>query len=502
MSSRLDIELTSSRPDGTWTWRKAGAKLPKGEVSGDVVPDGVSVGDVVKADADVLTDGVVILSITAPKARKADRFEKLEVIGTRRDEPLVTQTLAPKGRGDGRGRGRRDGERRGRREDGEGRDRRPRGERSERGERSDRPRRPAPEPRPKPKRLRPGRTHRNAVLETLAPEQRPIAEQVLRGGVPAVRQAVDQQNEKNRAAGLPEIHGDELVALAEGLLPKLRAADWRDKAESALKLLAELDLRDLRSVVVAADQGARDDESRSLAQQLREGLTRRVEEEHATWLKDLTETLAEGRVVRALRLSSRPPKAGAPIPAELIERLTTLTSENLTRENSQDRWAMVIDALAYSPIRGQVTPTETHAEPSDALKTAVAKVASRVPQIAALFGIDASAAPKRKRPSKPKASKPTAPKADKPQPAATAEAGEQRPAEAVEAPADAVETPVEATETPAPAPAPAEAVEAATEAAGEESAPEVAEVAEVPAEAQVEDVAAEAAGEDSAPAED
>ena len=280
MSSRLEIELTSARPDGTWTWRKAGAKLPKGEVSGDVVPDGVSVGDVVKADADVLIDGVVILSITAPKARKADRFETLEVVGTRRDEPLVTQTLAPKGRGDGRGRGRRDGERRGRREDGEGRegrDRRPRAERGERGERGERPRRPAPEPRPKPKRLRPGRTHRNAVLETLAAEQRPIAEQVLRGGVPAVRQAVDQQNEKNRAAGLPEIHGDELVALAEGLLPKLRAADWRDKADSALKLLDELDLRDLRSVVVAADQGARDDESRALAQQLGEGLTRGVE---------------------------------------------------------------------------------------------------------------------------------------------------------------------------------------------------------------------------------
>ena len=157
------------------------------------------------------------------------------------------------------------------------------------------------------------------MLETLAPEQRPIAEQVLLGGVPAVRQAVDQQNEKNRAAGLPEIGGDELVALAEGLLPKLRSAEWRDRADSAVKLLEELDLRDLRSVVVAADQGARDDESREIATQLREGLTRRVDEEHTTWLAELATTLADGRIVRALRLSSRPPKAGAPIPAELFE---------------------------------------------------------------------------------------------------------------------------------------------------------------------------------------
>ena len=56
-------------------------------------------------------------------------------------------------------------------------------------------RRPDPIPeRPKPKRLRPGRTNRNAVLDEVAPEMRPIAEQVLKGGVPAVREAVAEQN--------------------------------------------------------------------------------------------------------------------------------------------------------------------------------------------------------------------------------------------------------------------------------------------------------------------
>ena len=62
---------------------------------------------------------------------------------------------------------------------------------------------------------------------------------------------------------------------------------------------------------------------------------------------------------------------------------------------------MVIDALAFSPVRTAVTPEAVPTEPSDALKAAVAKVASRVPHIAALFGIDVSAAPKRKRPPKP-----------------------------------------------------------------------------------------------------
>jgi hypothetical protein len=227
-----------------------------------------------------------------------------------------------------------------------------------------------------------------------------------------------------------------LVALAEGLLPKLRTADWRDKADNALAILDELDLRDLRSVVGAADTYARDDEARSLAQQLRDGLNRRVEEEHAAWLAELSQTLTEGRIVRALRQSSRPPKAGAPLPSELSTRLTAATLENLTLETSQDRWAMVVDALAFSPVRTAVTPPAVPAEPSDALKAAVAKVATRVPHIATLFGIDASAAPKRKRPPKPASAEvPPPPPAPEPVAAADVEADAPEPDEVELAPA-------------------------------------------------------------------
>ena len=119
---------------------------------------------------------------------------------------------------------------------------------------------PAPEPKPKPKRLRAGRTHRAAVLASLPEEQRPVAEQVLRGGIPAVRQAVEKQNEANKVEGKPEISSAPLVALAEQLVSPLRTAEWHDKADAALADVAELDLRDLRSVVVAADAAARDED--------------------------------------------------------------------------------------------------------------------------------------------------------------------------------------------------------------------------------------------------
>ena len=102
MSRRLEIELTSERPDGTWTWRKAGAKEPKGEMSASVLPSGSKVGDVLRAEAEFLLDGIEITSIIPAKAaRKAP--ELLQVVGSGRSEPgVTTQLVERKGRGDRR----------------------------------------------------------------------------------------------------------------------------------------------------------------------------------------------------------------------------------------------------------------------------------------------------------------------------------------------------------------------------------------------------------------
>jgi len=305
---------------------------------------------------------------------------------------------------------------------------------------------PAPEPKPKAKRLRAGRTHRNAALAALPAEQKPIAEQVLRGGIPAVRQAVEKQNETNKAEGKPEISPAPLLQLAEQLMPSLRSAEWRDKAEAALADLPELDLRDLRSVVVAADAGARDDETRALAEQLKAGLAQRVESEQAAWLTEITELLAGGRAVRALRVSSRPPKAGAPLPAELSTKLAEAAAASLTPETGQDRFATVLDALAFSPVRTQVTPAGIPAEPTPELLAAVKKVAARLPQIAALFGIEATVPSKARSGAKPRPPKPALGDAGAAKEAATADDAPQ----AEDVSASALVEPVVEAETPAP----------------------------------------------------
>ncbi|MFV0315764.1 MAG: hypothetical protein ACK5O2_02235 [Microthrixaceae bacterium] len=385
MSRRLEIELTSARPDGSWTWRAAGAKQPKGDLDGALLPDGVTVGSVLRVEAEFMVDGIEITSVLPDKAPRKEA-QTLEILGSGRDEPLVTTQLAPKGRG----RGGRRGDRRG----GEGR-----GGSARRGERSG----PRPDPvprRPEPKRLRPRRTHRDAALEEVPVEQRPIAEQVLRGGIPAVRDEARKQNEAAKKENRPEIPVDQVVSMAEKLLPKLRAAEWLDRAEAAKADLEELDLRDLRSVVVAAEAGARTEEARALRDELTTGLTRRVDEEHRTWISDMEANLDAGRFVRALRLSSRPPKAGTPLPPELAQRLIDAVSAGLDARTKQELYAAALDALSFSPVHAKVTPAGKPAEPGEELLEAARRVADKSSAVAALFGVDpseANAARKRRK---------------------------------------------------------------------------------------------------------
>ena len=405
MGRRIEVELTSQRDDGSWTWRAAGARQPKGELSGGLLYEGAKVGDVFKVEAEFLLDGIEVTEVFAPKKKK-ERTDLLEMKSRPlRDDELVTTQRS--NRGDRRGgRGRDDRRRRGR----DDREDRNNGERQTR-------RPDTAEQRPKPKRLRPRREHRDALLAEVGDEHRPIVEQVIRDGMPGVRAAIEKQNEEAKAAGKPEIDAAPILAIAERNLSKARLAEWLDRADAALANMAELDLRDLRSVVVAGNDIARDDESRALADQLKAGLDERVEADHQNWLSDLESAITDGRVVRALRLSSRPVKAGAPLPPDLASTLAGQTAEALASDVGQDRWATVLDALAYSPVRGAVTPSGIPSEPGNDLLDAVKRLSDRVPAIAELFGIDpatVSRSARRRRSGRRDGNRSTANRSDRP----------------------------------------------------------------------------------------
>jgi hypothetical protein len=483
MPRRIDVELTSARDDGTWTWRAAGARQPKGVVPSSLLYPDAKVGDVVAAEADFDIEGITITSVTPPKA-KAGRAGLLEVAsgdddfqpvitnwkeraGGRDRDPYGERTAGgdgrggrggPGGGGGGGGRGGPGGDRGGNRGGprptadwrakvtppapaGGGAERGERGGRGGRGgergagggrdrdrDRGGRPRqdaglgaggptndrrggqRPAREggaPRrdrpdrgpggaagdsgasakPRPKRLSPANTHRAAVLESLSPEQRPVAEQVLRGGIPAVRRAIEEQNKTAKDAGQPEIKPGPLVALAEELLPKLKTAEWRDRAEAAMADVDEIGLRDLRSVVSGADAAARDDETRSLASSLREALDRRVKKQQDDWIGEITSALDDNRLVRALRVASRPPDPSMRFPSELAQRLAGTASEAMAADTPPERWAALLEAVAASPVRTTVKPAALPENPGEALLQAARQQAGRIPALTILLGI-------------------------------------------------------------------------------------------------------------------
>ncbi|MFM2234617.1 MAG: hypothetical protein RL296_276 [Actinomycetota bacterium] len=415
MSKRIDIELTSNRGDGTWTWRAAGAKTPKGTLNGSILDAGAKTGDTIKVEAEFDLDGVEILSLVKTK-EKAIRGNLLQILGSEKEFQPVTQKLADKSKDrkpkrDGDRKPRRDGDKRPPREGAEG-------EKS--GDR--RPRRPSftapPElpKRPAAKRLKPKRVHRAAVLDTLPVEQRGVAERALTGGIKAVRDAVKEQNEQLKKEGKPLVPADGLISMAQELLPKLRVAEWLDKAEAAKADIELLDLRDLRQVVVGADDPmvVRDETTRSLAAELKAALKTRQEFEQTRWLEDIKSALAVSRVIRALKISSEPPKAGQPFPADLGAQLATAASASLASETAPDRFSAVLEAIAFSPVRGQVKLAAAPPTTNEAMLSTVKRVAPLVPQIASVFGITVTPGANSPRPLRP--TRPVRPKG-KPAPA-------------------------------------------------------------------------------------
>ena len=436
MSRRIEVELTSARPDGTWTWRAAGAREPRGVVDAGLLPQNAKVGDVLRADADVDVDGISITSILPPKEARKEP-ERIELLTPSGDFEPVTQTLhgpLDRPRREPRGRDR-------------DRDRRPRpeGDRPDR----DRPSRAATGRRCRAPTAREPMTDRRAIAPTAAgpsrgasaapaPSVGPVPSEPPGPSVPPALRYRSSRPVRNRsgcdpaaaiatrcsasfrpsssrspsrssaAASPPCVKPSRSRTNAYAprasprsrprtwwrwpriSCPACRVAEWLDRAEAAEHDLDDLDLRDLRSVVAAADDPvvARDEGSRELAARLKDGLANRQEKEHQDWLADIDAALGVGRTVRALRLSSRPPKAGVRFPPELGSRLATATATSLTPDASSDRWVAVLEALAYSPVRTSVAVVGVPASVGDDLKGTVTRLAGLLPDIARQFGVE------------------------------------------------------------------------------------------------------------------
>ena len=395
MSQRLEVMLTSRRPDGVWTWRAAGARHPKGVLEAELLPADAAVGDVLRVEAEVSVDGIAVRQVLPPKTDRPPP-ERVEHIGTQRFTEGVTGP--DKFTGDGRERSerRRGGDRRrdGGRRSGGGDSGRPQRDGGRPQRDGGRPQRRGPEGRRRgdgPQRLprlRPASTHRDAWLATLVPERKVLAERLANEGIRAVRQAVQQSGSPSASgdeAAQSENAAEEQIALVEELFSALRVADWRDRAEAARGVCDDVDLRDLRSVVAGAAQGAVDPEMHALAEELTRKLAARVDREHSAWIADMGALLGKGRVVTALRVSHRPPKAGTPLPESLATSLREAATGELHADSDDDHWVRMLEAAAQSPVRLVLTPRSLPAEPSERLLRAVRRFGDRLPALLAEF---------------------------------------------------------------------------------------------------------------------
>jgi len=379
MATRIDIEVTSDRGDGTYTWRAAGAKQPKGVFEQALLPAGASVGDVLRAEAEFTVDGPELIALVAPKAAKVDTIERLEIIGTQQPTEAVTTQLAKKGRGrDNRRGGGRGGDRGPRGRDGgdRGGGRGNKGGGGRGGGRRNQ--------------LKARREHRQAWIDTLPDTRKPVAEQLMHEGRDGVSGALARQNKAAVADGREAIDIGPIMRIADELAPGLAIATWKDQAAAALAEIDSADVREIRKVVVAGDEFATDSGVAETQTSLRSKLSTRVDKDQGAWSRELREALTEGRVVRALRQSGRPVKAGVPLPLDLVEQLTTAATEALGPEEEPHRWTMVLEALAGSPVRRLVTPEAKpeDGDSDDELLDTVDRLAHLLPGIAALFDIE------------------------------------------------------------------------------------------------------------------
>lgn len=409
MANRIDIELTSARGDDSYTWRAAGARQPRGVVGESLLPPGAKVGDVLRAEIEVELDGITVVSVLPPKEKSPVRG-RIELLHSPAEAPGVTTVLAS--RGDRRRRPRRErpgAERAGSETTASRRDAREGGRRrTERGPRPGPGRRPggvsdgeeggdrskgrgraatAPgkQERRTAARFAPGRAHREELLHELTPEQRPIAERLAEGGLPAVRKALAEERARAQAEGRPVGSGEPIIAIAEELLPSVRAAVWLDRAEAAAERLDDLSLRDLRTTVLGA--APRDEAGRELAKKLRGALESRVSKLREEWEGRIASDLDEGRVLHALRGSAKPPEPTARFPGSLVQRLSEQASEAMSEETSPSRWLSLLEAALQSPVRRQVKPAGLPADPSGEVRRQARMAAGRIPALARLLGM-------------------------------------------------------------------------------------------------------------------
>ena len=61
--AKIDVEITSKRENGDWTWRAVGARQPKGTINASLVPTESAVGSQFSVETEHFLDGIVVTKV-------------------------------------------------------------------------------------------------------------------------------------------------------------------------------------------------------------------------------------------------------------------------------------------------------------------------------------------------------------------------------------------------------------------------------------------------------
>ncbi|OUV77512.1 MAG: hypothetical protein CBC90_05515 [Acidimicrobiaceae bacterium TMED130] len=369
MPNRLDIEITSQSDESSYTWRSAGAREPKGTVPAKILPNDVSIGDVLRVEADFMIDGIEITSVLPTKSKK-DNPEILEILGSGKDASGVTTSLIPKGKKRGRNNNNK------RQQNGTRKPNEKRKSQNKKGSPERKNRKPYRSPRGK--RLKASKKYRNEYVASLPETHKPLARQLIGSTIPNLRKTIDKMS-------LPHGFPEAILDYAEELNQQLKVAEWLDKADAIEENVESIDLQDFRSVVASSGRWAKSHQAIAVKERLENKLNERIDLDHKEWLSSIQAALNDEKTVRALNLSSRSPKAGAQLPEIVTNQLIEQASRALNEQSSAYRWAIVLEAVAFSPVREKINPNGLPSTITDELKETIAKHGERVPQIANLF---------------------------------------------------------------------------------------------------------------------
>src|SRR5579863_2061499 len=113
-----EIELTSRSDSGTWNWRAAGARQPRGTLSAELAPKDAAVGDVLRAELEIGLEGIEVVSVVSTKSDRKEegRGQRIELIASPLRGPEISVTYASGGARSREGEGRRNREDRPRRD--------------------------------------------------------------------------------------------------------------------------------------------------------------------------------------------------------------------------------------------------------------------------------------------------------------------------------------------------------------------------------------------------